>query len=242
MSEALRKLEIKNRPEFIKFVDSFAKISDSFIADVQADQISVITTSPDSTLIVYGQYKCNATYCTSLNIPDSKKLVRVLDTISSEQIEFILNSNNLEYKDKSVRFKYHLFEDGFLAKPALSIKKIEQFEYDIVFNLTKAQIQSLVKGSTFTTETNKLYIYTDGTSLIGELTDKIRHNSDSYSLKLGDVDFTLSPIAVNFENIRLLTLFNDNIVVRINSKLGVLAVECDTDSIKLTYIITSYTQ
>jgi hypothetical protein len=89
MTSPQRNLKL-SRPEFIKFIDSFSKINDSFIAEVKEDGMSVITSSSDNTLISYGDYKCQSSYCTNLNIPDCKKLVRVLDTINSDVIDLRL--------------------------------------------------------------------------------------------------------------------------------------------------------
>jgi hypothetical protein len=241
-SNQSKSLKISSRAEFIKYIDSFAKISDSFIAEVKEGGMSIITASPDNTLISYGSYSCSSNYSTNLNIPDCKKLVRVLDTISSDTLELKLNSNNIEYVGDNVRFKYHLFEDGFLQKPSLSLDKIKSFAFDITFNLTKQQLSAIVKGSTFATETNKLYIYTDENKLIAELTDKARHNSDSYVMSLGVVDFKLQPVAINFDNVRLLTLLDDIVVVNINTKYGVVIIETSNKTSKISYLISSLTQ
>lgn len=241
MTSPQRNLKL-SRPEFIKFIDSFSKINDSFIAEVKEDSISVITSSSDNTLISYGDYKCQSTYSTNLNIPDCKKLVRVLDTINSDVIDLKINTNNLEYSSNSVKFKYHLFEDGFLQKPSLSLEKIKNFTFDITFSLTKQQLASIIKGSTFATETNKLYLYTEEDKLIAELTDKARHNSDSYTMALGTVDFKLQPVSLNFDNVRLLTLLNDVITVNINTKYGVIIIVTSNDTTKISYLISSLTQ
>jgi hypothetical protein len=237
-----RNLKLKSRTEFIKFIDSFAKVNDSFIAEVTTDKISVITSSPDNTLILFGERECSSEYNTNLNIPDSKKLVRVLDTLNCADLEFTLNNNNLEYKDSNIKFKYHLFDDGFLSKPALSIEKIKNFTFDVSFKLTKQQIQTIIKGSTFATETNKVYLYTEEGRLVAELTDKARHNTDSYVMSLGETDMTLSPIPINFENIRLLTLLSDEVSVNINTKHGVIIINTAVNTTKLSYVITSLTQ
>jgi hypothetical protein len=241
MTSPQRNLKL-SRPEFIKFIDSFSKINDSFIAEVKEDGMSVITSSSDNTLISYGDYKCQSSYCTNLNIPDCKKLVRVLDTINSDVIDLKINTNNLEYSSNSVKFKYHLFEDGFLQKPSLSLEKIKNFTFDITFSLTKQQLASIIKGSTFATETNKLYLYTEEDKLIAELTDKARHNSDSYTMSLGTVDFKLQPVSLNFDNVRLLTLLNDVITVNINTKYGVIIIVTSNDTTKISYLISSLTQ
>jgi hypothetical protein len=242
MAEQIKKLKVKSKNNFVKYLDSFSKIGDSFIIDVNESHLSTVTASPDNTLIIHGEYSCEANYNTTLNIPDCKKLVRVLDAIEKEDIEIIINNNSLEYKDNSVKFKYHLFEDGFLTKPSLSVEKIKKFNFDITFKLAKQTLQSIIKGSSFATETNKIYFYTEGNKLIGELTDRARHNTDCYSMSLGEVDFQLQPIAVNFDNIRLLTLLDNNIDVNINTQFGVLILTTSNENTKLSYIISSLTQ
>jgi hypothetical protein len=108
--------------------------------------------------------------------------------------------------------------------------------------LTKQQLASIIKGSTFATETNKLYLYTEEDKLIAELTDKARHNSDSYTMSLGTVDFKLQPVSLNFDNVRLLTLLNDVITVNINTKYGVIIIVTSNDTTKISYLISSLTQ
>ncbi len=237
-----RKLNIQGRSEFTKYLDSFSKINDSFIGELEDSKLSIITASPDNTLIAYGEYACSSNYNISLNIPDSKKLVRVLDTVNTEDVELILNNNSIEYRGTSIKFKYHLFEEGFITKPALSVEKIKNFTHDISFKLTKQSLQTIIKGSSFITETNKLYLYTDNGKLIGELTDKARHNTDCYSIALCDADFHLQPIPVNFDNIRLMTLLDDIIDVNINTQYGVLIFTMKQNNTKLSYILTSLTQ
>ena len=237
-----KKLKIQARNEFIKYIDSFSKISDTFIGELTSDKLTVITASPDNTLIAYGEHTCESNFNTSLNIPDSKKLVRVLDTINSEEIELLLNNNSIEYRGANVKFKYHLFEDGFITKPTLSVNKIKNFTHDITFKLSKQIIQSIIKGSTFITETNKLYLYTENGKLMGELTDRARHNTDNYSIALCDADFQLSPTPVNFDNIRLITLLDDTIDVNINTQYGVLIFSMTQGNTKLSYILSSLTQ
>lgn len=242
MLDQKRKLKISSKSDFVKYLDSFSKINDSFIAEINESYISSIAASADNTLVLYGEFDCASSYKTNLNIPDSKKLVRVLDTINSEEIDLQLNTNSLEYKDSNIKFKYHLFEDGFLTKPSLSIEKIKKFSFDITFNLTKQTLQSIIKGSSFATETNKLYFYTEGNKLIAELTDKARHNTDCFSMTIDEVNFNLQPIAINFDNIRLLTLLNSTIEISINTQYGVIVVNSKSDNTKLSYIISSLTQ
>jgi hypothetical protein len=237
-----KKLLIKNPDEFLKFLDCNSKISDSSILEVTSDKISSLASSADNTLILHSEYTADTGFNDTLNIPDLKKLYRVIDTIQSEDITLQVNSNNIEYNGSGIKFKYHLFDEGFLSKPNLNLEKINSFKFDITFNINKDTIQQVFKGSTFASETNKLYFYTDNGNIMAELTDKARHNTDKFSISLGKADFNLKPIPVNFDNIRLLSIINDDITVNINTEYGVIIFDIEQTNIKLKYIISALTQ
>jgi|TARA_R100000781_G_scaffold106157_1_gene70147 hypothetical protein len=237
-----KKLLIKNPDEFLKFLDCNSKISDSSILEVTSDKISSLASSADNTLILHSEYTADTGFDDTLNIPDLKKLYRVIDTIQSEDITLQVNSNNIEYNGSGIKFKYHLFDEGFLSKPNLNLEKINSFKFDITFNINKDTIQQVFKGSTFASETNKLYFYTDNGNIMAELTDKARHNTDKFSISLGKADFNLKPIPVNFDNIRLLSIINDDITVNINTEYGVIIFDIEQTNIKLKYIISALTQ
>ena len=244
--EVQRELKISNRIDWIKFLESISKINESTILTLSEGKAGLLTSlvsSADNTLILYGEISdVNANYNGTLNIPDIKKLIRVIDSIDTPDLSLTINNNNVEYRGKSLKFKYHLYEDGFLSKTAINVEKIKSFNYYINFVLKKEQISSIIKGSTFATETNKLYLYTQDGRLKGELTDRARHNTDVFALDLGEVDFTLSPLPINFDNIKLLSFIGEDIKFGINTEYGVTIIDISNNSIKLKYIITSLTQ
>jgi hypothetical protein len=178
----------------------------------------------------------------SLCIPDLKKLNRVLDCINSDEIELQVNQNNLEYKSPEIKFKYHLFEDDFIAPPSVKPEKIMSFDTDFTFELVKEDFSKINKASTFTTETNKIYFYLEDGMVKCELTDKARHNTDSFQLQVGKniVGNELKNIPINFDNFKLIN--SDNVNVSINNKYGVLIFDIDQGPLKLRYILSSLTQ
>jgi len=177
-----------------------------------------------------------------LCIPDLKKLNRVLDCINSDEIELQVNQNNLEYKSPEIKFKYHLFEDDFIAPPSVKPEKIMSFDTDFTFELVKEDFSKINKASTFTTETNKIYFYLEDGMVKCELTDKARHNTDSFQLQVGKniVGNELKNIPINFDNFKLIN--SDNVNVSINNKYGVLIFDIDQGPLKLRYILSSLTQ
>lgn len=241
-----RELRLQKRLEFVKFLDAISRINESAIVNVQEGdpgQLSCLVSSADNTLILSAEINSASTNFTGVNnIPDIKKLIRAIESISTDNISLNVNSNNYEYKGKNIKFKYHLYEDGLLVKPSLNIEKIKSFKYDIKFELTKEVFQYIIKGSSFATETNKVYLFTEDGQLKAELTDRARHNTDALCLVLGDADFELKPLPLNIDNLKLLLLIDGKISVGINTDYGVSVIDIESNDIKLKYIITSLTQ
>ena len=238
-----RKLKLTNKGEFLKFLDAISKINDQgVILDIKDKQISALVSSLDSTLILHTNFDIDCDIETVLNIPDVKKLKHVLDTIEKDEIELIINSNNLEYKGKDVKFKYHLYEEGFITRPNINLDKISKFKYDVEFDLDKVTLQRIFKGCGFAHETNKIYFYTEDCNLMAELTDRSRHNTDNFTLSIGEVKFDLDAVPLNLDNLRLLSSINDKFDVKVNTEFGVVVFDIESNGIKLKYIISALTQ
>ena len=120
--------------------------------------------------------------------------------------------------------------------------KISKFTYDVEFSLNRATLQRLFKGSTFASETNKIYFYTENGNLMAELTDRSRHNTDNFTISIGKANFTLEPVPVNLDNIRLLSSISDEFEVKVNTEYGVIIFDIQEKDIKLKYIISALTQ
>lgn len=240
-----RELRIQKRPEFVRFLDAISKINEAAIVNVQSEpgQLSCLVSSIDNTLILSAELgNVDANFSGTNNIPDIKKLIRAIDSIATKDITLTVNSNNYEYKGDKIKFKYHLYEDGLITKPSINIEKVKSFKFDISFQLTKDVLQAIIKGSTFATETNKVYLYTEEGSLKAELTDRARHNTDAFCLDLGEVDFELKPLPLNLDNLKLLSTIGKEINVGVNTDYGVCVFDIEATDIKLKYIITSLTQ
>lgn len=236
-------VNVKDKSGWVKFLEAVSKIADSAILNLNSQgHAYAIVSSSDNTLILYGETDISTDRNCTLNVPDLKKLIRALDSIPSNDISLKVNSNNIEYSGAGIKFKYHLYEDGFLSRPSINIDKIKAFKYDLSFSLKKDKFQSILKGSTFASETNKLYLYTENGTLKGELTDRARHNTDVLAMDLCEVDFNLSPLPINLDNIKLLTIAGDEISFGVNTEYGVVIIDICSDKTKLKYIITSLTQ
>lgn len=238
------KLKISNRKDFISNVLSpISNLNDSAIIKVEKNVISNITASQDATLILYTESICECDDSRNLNIPDVKKFIRVLECVESDDVEFEILSNNIQHNSSSFKFKYHLLEEGIVKLPSINIKKINDLKLDTVFDVAESKLNTLFKGASFTTESNKLYIYLENNTVFGELGDRNRHNSDNFQTILSTTyEGTALPktIPINFETFRLIN-FNkcSDIKFSINIQFGVVKISLSKGNTNLIYIVSA---
>jgi hypothetical protein len=242
-------IKIKNKANFIKnFLSPISKIGDASVLELKNDKLTCLTCTSDNSIIyyvecdVYGEFDNNEV----LNCPDIKKLIKAIDTIQSDsEISFEIEENNLSYKSNNLRFKYHLQEDGIIKKPKLNLQKLNDTEFNSYFTLKKDLIKELIKGSVFSSDSNKIYFFGDKEGVYAELTDKTRNNIDTITLKVCDVlnGDNVDSLPLNFEIFRIIDVSSvDEIKVQINNKLGLVLFELQNNYNKMTYIMSSLTK
>jgi len=236
-------IPIHNKNEFVdKFLTPLSRINNSCSLHLQGDKLTALVATPDASVILNAVWKFEDSFSEEnrLNIPDINKLIKVLDCIREDYVTLKVNSNNISYNEKGIKFKYHLLEDGILSTPAINIEKVRALKYDTSFDIAGQDLQSLIKSSTFASETDKLYIRTGEGSVYSELTDKNKSNVDSIEIVLSptfsgsEID---NPLALSFEIIRIVSCNRfGNVATKINTNLGVLIFELNNNNIELLYV------
>lgn len=202
------------------------------------DGIHAIASSEDNSMYAHAYLQGDFEQ-KNLNLPSLKKLSKALDMISSDEIKIKLNGNHLEYKDKSIKFKYHLHEDGVITRPKLSLEKIRNFEYNIEFELDFDFLSNIIQKSSIT-NTTKLYISTENDHLVWKIGDETVPNSDSLSIIGDEVDFELNPFILKIDNLKLLSkVSKTGNLFKINSKLGVGCIFTRSGEFEIEYIFSS---
>ena len=238
-------LPILNRPDFVsKFLLPVSKISNSAVFKISKKGISTLLSAADNTVILYGKYnsELDVQDDMSVNLPDLSRLVRVLQCIDHDAVDLSIQDNNIKYSSPSMRFTYHLLEDGIIVPPSISVDKIKSIEYDTSFTVPFNSIINLIKGSSFTININKVYISTKDGDVYAEINDKQTHNVDSIALKLCEGYKGLpidTPLPISFETIRTLAGTRcDDIEILVNSKLNVMMFKINNSNIDITYIVS----
>lgn len=240
-------LKIQNKTSFVNnFLIPLSKLTENSVIKVRKNQFSALSSSNDGTLIINCVYdqENDVDDTLYLNVPDINRLVKVLNCIETESVELAFNNNNIEYKSKTVGFKYHLLEDGIIDPPTVDINKIKNIDFDVRFNVQPDTINQLIRASTFTTETDKIYISTANETVNATLTDRQRHNVDSFtqeiSTKYTGPDLK-KELAINFETIRIISSIRfENLRFNINQDLNVFLFLIESQQASITVVSSGY--
>ena len=241
-------LKLKNKKDFItNFLGPVSNLNDMCVLKVTNNNISCTIAAADSTVVCRADLECEvdigSVESITLNIPDIKKLIRVLDIVPENEISITINDNSISYSKNGYKFRYHVLDDGIIKLPNINVNKINNLEFDTNFKVTEKDLGMLYKGSSFTTETSKLYIFQEGEGISGELGDKNRHNTDNFVCVLSETyegNALSKPLAVNFESFRLLSFGGSREVnFRVNQDMGIITCALKKGSTSLIYVVSA---
>jgi hypothetical protein len=179
---------------------------------------------------------------TTLNLPSLTKLSDLLKMVGDDVTFKVLN-NKLSYKGNGVKFDYHLYDEGILNKPKVTLNKIKSLAYDYEFSFTKSYLrQTILKNSSILKDTNKLYIYTEDDHLVWNLGDRTKTNTDNLTIIGDEVDFEMDEFIMNLDNLRLVEFGSSEVAKFEVSKNGIGKISIDSDPLQLNYIVSSLTK
>lgn len=235
---------IPDKQLFLKnFLLPISKINDGCVVELTQEGFNCLTATADSSVILFNKIEIDNEIDkpVTLNIADIKKIIKVVECIEEDKFNLSIDKNNINYNGNGIKFKYHLLEDGIVVSPKLSIKKLMDVEFPVTFSFPYKTILEFLRGSTFATESNKLYIYSESGKICGDLTDRARHNVDSFTLPICDYSgASFTEICLNFELMRIISGVRvKELQCRLNPKLGVVLFEINDKNINTKYITSA---
>jgi hypothetical protein len=236
----MTKLKV-NKTDFLFFIDSLSNLSDSAILNIKDGGISALATNLDASLFLWNKMPVDCDDEEVLNIPSLSKLHSALKMCgNNDEIELTINRNNIEYRGNSIKFKYHLYEDGVIMKSKTSLNKLQSLKYDTSTSFTKDFISSFLKASSSFSKVKKLQLYTEDDHLVWAIQDNTVTNSDIFSVIGDSVDFELDPFIMNLDNIRLISFPKGSTIdFKMNTTLGIGKFELKNGNVHLNYIIST---
>tara|TARA_R110000803_G_scaffold58682_1_gene116891 strand:- start:103 stop:849 length:747 start_codon:yes stop_codon:yes gene_type:complete len=242
-------LKIKDKKSFVdNFLSSVSKLSEMCVLKIVDNNITCTLAAADTTIVCKAELPCDVSTegeTIILNIPDIKKLVRVLSIIPLQEIELKINksANHISYNKGGYKFKYHVLNDGAIKLPNINVDKINALDFGCSFTVPEANLSTLFKGSAFTAETSKLYILSEGDKICGELGDRSRHNTDNFVCTLSEKcegSAIQEPLVINFESFRLVSFGkSEDVKFRVNEDMGIVTCNLQKGDVSLIYIISA---
>lgn len=241
-----------NKKEIIdQFLNPVSRISEECSLSVNSDSISTLTNNNDG-FILYSKFK-TVTGLTpeqnlNLNFKDLRKLIKIFDCIQEDNFTLKVDdtSSVINYKSPTLSFKLHLVMDNVIKKSAIGLDKISALTFNNDFDLTSDKIGEILKGSIFSTNTDKVYFYTKDGAVYAELTDKATQEVDSITFKIADTyrgSELNTPLPFNMEILRLVNTNKfDKVTVKINNTFKILLFEICNPKVMFKYIISGYTK
>lgn len=241
-----------NRRTFLSdFLIPVNKIADKGIFTVKEDGIECLSCSAydkkEQTIILYTKYveRFGVERELKLNIPNIAKLINVFSFLSEDEVKLVVDANSLSYKSphSGISFRYHLLEDGVLDAPTVKMENIYKMGFDFDCSMPNATLKTLLKGSSFADQTNKVYLFTKDKKLHGILMDENLKNTDNFEIPLaesyGGMDIK-KKIPMSLEIFKVVSSLNfDAVTLKINVEKGIIMFEVKTDKYLLQYVVTS---
>lgn len=240
------KVQIANRVDFLRyFLSPISKIAENATIKIKSNKLSSIVCSSDSSIFL--NCICSGVSVdaddTILNIPDIGKLLNAVNSLSNDSIDFTIEDKKIKYISDTISFKVHLLEDGIINTPAVNIDKLKNIDFDCSFTISYDDLQTLVKGSTFATDTNKVYLEMDGENIRADLRDADNEYINNFSTIISkDITGThlKQPTPLTFEAIRMiLGIRFDKCTVHFSNKIGVFLFDISNNVYKINYIVSA---
>jgi hypothetical protein len=220
-------------------VNPASKLTDNLTLEFVGNSVVKTTvTSPDNSVILMANSKCNAESPVKCVVPDCKTFLRLFSGIEQDDIVLTLDSNVIKYSNGTFSFKYHLLDEGYISeKKSISEDKINQIQYDTSFTVSKSKLSEVLKFNTIIPDAEKLYFYTDNNRIQAKIGDDQKSNNNEIVTEISSSfvgEELLDSIPLNIQNIHLMSFAVDSIDISINKKLKIVKFSSPT----LQYIVS----
>jgi hypothetical protein len=231
-----------DQSSFVKgFLQSVSSISENARVEVEVGEMESLVHSADNTAILLARCKCACNGSLHFNIPNLKKFARLLGNIDGD-VSFTVDGNKIRYSEGKLSFEYFLLDDSYIGKTPLNKSKIQSLETGAQFILDGNKLSELLKLSSVTSDTEKVYFYTQDGEVIAELNDREKHNVTNVSISVadeceGDISSPIPFLLNNFRNISYTR--ETQLIFKINTSLKLAVVQFKpSSSVSLKYVFS----
>lgn len=204
------KLTINNKHSFLRYLLAISSLYDQCVIHCSPTTglLDVFVSTESEQVILYSEYSnVEITEDITMNIPDLKKLIKLISYIPDETFTLNIDNNSINYISSQLSFKFHLYEDGIIRVKKINKDMLKQFAGEYTFNVSDEDIDRLIKSNSVLGNNEFVYISGVNGKIVCELTDKKIANVDSMTVELCDthnMSINFAEMKFSVENIRLL--------------------------------------
>lgn len=238
-----------NKQSFIDtFLQPVSKINEQCIIALTNESAETITANINTTVFLHckSTLKCDTDHEITLNIGNVAKFQKALECIQEETPEFQLHQNHIRYVSPDLKFNFHLLESGIIPTPTVDAEKLSTIKIDTSFVVTKEKLTNILRTSSFTHDSNKIYLFTRDEKVYCELNDRTMPNLDSVEMVVTDSfsgNEIKNDIPLRLDWIRdFSTIKFEQVNVRYNSANKIIIFHIETSDTVLSYIVSGLTK
>lgn len=246
------KVSVKTADLKEKILKPINRLVEDCILTISENSISSIASLDSGGIFVFVKKNIDVAVDTdiNLNIKNINKLISVLNCVSDDMVNMVVESNHIKYDSKSFKFKFHLSEDGVITKPKLKREKIEGLSYTTSAYVDFKEFNSIVKSSALlNAESVRIYFYTktgEDVGLYCDITNKNIANSDAITIKLSDAydgDPIIRELICDVEHIRKITTRRDSkLRILFDNNVGYTVFDITDDDGLIRYVMPTLTK
>lgn len=222
-----------------------SRISEEASIRITPDKIDTFINNEDNSIFMYCSISTTNDIEGSvfLNIRDVRKLIRAMECVSDDLVVFNVDDERsiLKYNSPSLKFRLHLVHPDVLRKGKISLEKVEALEYNTSFSIKGESLSQLLKVSSFSPDSNRVYFVQEDDAIMCEITNKNMSDMDSISQKVADSikgDFLDEPLPMRLDFLRLINVGKDDIIeVKVNTNQGFFMFSHGNEEVRMLYLI-----
>lgn len=239
-------LQINNKQSFVRFLQAAGALYDQCVMHCNKDtnMLDVFVSTESEQVIMYSEYTnaiCSDTF--TMNIPDLKKLIKLISYIPAETFTLTINNNSISYNTPELSFKFHLYEDGIIRVKQINKDMLKNFKGEYSFSLSADDIDDLLKSASVLGNVDFVYIKGEQGKIVCEITNKQIPGTDSLTVTMidtQDTSITFDEIKFSLNDMRLLnSLRCSNMVWQLHTKYNCIVSVSKIDDCIGYYSVTS---
>lgn len=233
-----------NKKNFTKnILQSIGNISEKACLSFSSEGLESVVSNSENNIILYLQAPQYKSEHVEANIGDVKRLIRALDCIEQEDIILQVEPGFILYETDHFKFKYHTLQPGILQRHTIDTNKIKNLKAHTSFSISNQAFNKILTGTSFASDTNKIYFYTRDKQVYANLTDYTTPYADliGFNVSEGFSGESLKvEIPLNIDSLKLINYQSTcTMRVDINTELNIVIFNVTSEFHTTKYILSA---